>query len=190
MNNNTAERKGSETLPAAAKLMAFYLSRDRVLSLLDTERLPPLHLQALQGADVPMATAILSNAVGAHLLQAIAAGGVRTLQQMAVDGSLSEGVAFIYNGHFYGKGFGADNKKPALTLTEPLDEPLEGKKLVLEFSRNGLVNETAYTRMSGSTRLFAYAYVAEVTNDTVRAIPYAIGDLVTNHSPMLAPTEN
>jgi hypothetical protein len=187
MNNNTAEQKGSETLPAAAKLTAFYLSRDRVLSLLDTERLPPLHLQALQGVDVPMATAILSNAVGAHLLQAIAAGRVRTLQQMAVDGSLSEGVPFMYNGHFHGKGFGADNKGPALTLTEQLDEPLEGKKLVLEFSRNGLVNDTAYTRMSGSTRLFAYAYVAEVTNDTVRAIPYAIGDLVASPSAISLP---
>lgn len=178
---------GSETLPAAAKLMAFYLSRDRVLSLIDTEKLQPLHLQALQGADVPMATSILTNAVGAHLLQAIAAGGVRTLQQMAVDGSLTEGVPFIYNGHFYGKGFGADNKKPGLKLTEQLDEPLEGKKLILEFSKNGLVNDTAYTRMSGSTRLFAYAYVAEITDDTVRAIPYAIGDLVTRRTPMSLP---
>ena len=110
MNNNTAEQIGTETLPAAARLMAFYLSRDRVLSLLDTEKLPPLHLQALQGAGVPMATAILTNAAGAHLLQAIAAGNVRTLQQLAVDGSLRQGVQFIYNGHFYGKGFGVDYK--------------------------------------------------------------------------------
>ena len=79
MNKNTAEQNGSETLPAAAKLMAFYLSRDRVLSLIDTDKLPPLHLQALQGVDVPMATAILTNAVGAHFLQAIASSGVRTL---------------------------------------------------------------------------------------------------------------
>lgn len=187
MNNNTPGQEGEQPLPAGAKLMAFYLSRDRVLSLIDTERLPPLHLQALQGADVPMATAILTNAVGAHLLQAIAAGGVRTLQQLAIDGCLTDGTPFIYNGHFFGKGFGADNKKPGLTLTEQLDEPLEGKKLVLEFSKNGLVNETAYTRMSGSTRLFAYAYVAEITDDTVRAIPYAIADLVTSRSPMALP---
>ena len=187
MNNNTAERAKPETLPATAKLMAFYLSRDRVLSLIDTAKLSPLHLQALQGVDVPMASAVLSNAVGAYLLEAIASGDVRTLQQMAVDGSLTEGVPFIYNGHFYGKGFGADNKKLGLTLTERLDEPLEGKKLILEFSKNGLVNETAYMRMSGSTRLFAYAYVAEITDDTVRAIPYAIGDLVTSRSAFSLP---
>ena len=52
MNNNTPGQEGEQPLPAGAKLMAFYLSRDRVLSLIDTERLPPLHLQALQGADV------------------------------------------------------------------------------------------------------------------------------------------
>ena len=173
--------------PTPAKLVAFYLSRDRVLSLVDTAKLPLLHMQALQGADVPMATAVLSNAVGAHLLEAIATGGVRTLQQLAVDGSLTQGIPFIYNGHFNGKGFGADNKKPSLTLTEQLDEPLECKKLVLEFSKNGLVNETAYTRMSGSTRLFAYAYVADITPDSVRAIPYAIGDLVLSRSAMSLP---
>ncbi len=188
MNNNPAEPiKGTANLPAAAKLMSFYISRDRVLSLLNPEGLPSLHLQALQGSDVPMAAAILTHAIGPHLFQSIAAGGVRTLQQLAIDGSLAAGVPFIYNGHFYGKGFGADSKNRALTLTERLDEPLEGKKLRLEFSKNGLVNDTAYTRMSGSTRLFVYAYVAEITDDTVRAIPYAIGDLVTINTPISLP---
>ena len=36
--------------PTPAKLVAFYLSRDRVLSLVDTAKLPLLHMQALQGA--------------------------------------------------------------------------------------------------------------------------------------------
>ncbi len=187
MSINRTNQAKPETLPATAKLMAFYLSRDRVLSLIDTAKLTPLHLQALQGVDVPMASAVLSNAIGAHLLEAIASGGIRTLQQMVVDGTLAEGMPFIYNGHFYGKGFDAQNKTAGLTLTERLDEPFEGKKLILEFSKNGLVNQTAYTRMSGSTRLFAYAYVAEITDDTVRAIPYAIGDLVTSRSAMPQP---
>jgi hypothetical protein len=175
------------SMPEAARLMAFYLSRDRVLSLVDTSKMPALHLQALQGANVPMASALLSNAIGEHLLKGIATGGVQTLQQLAVDGSLSVGSPFIYNGHFFGKGFGANNNKPGLTLTEKLDEPLDGKKLILEFSKSGLVNDTAYTRMSGSTRLFAFAYVADITEDAVRAVPYVIGDLVTSGSPMSLP---
>ncbi|MDG0853382.1 methyltransferase [Pelomonas puraquae] len=139
-------------------------------------------MQALQGFEVPMASALLSNSVGNYLLDAIATGEVRALQQLALDGSLAAGKPFIYNGHFYGKGFGANNKSRGLTLTEKLDDPLEGKKLVIEFSKNGLLNDTAYSRMSGSTRLFVYAYVAEITDDTVRGIPFAIGDLVT-HTP-------
>ncbi len=53
------------TEPSAiqARRTAFYLSRDRVLGLLGTERLPAHVLAALQGQDVVMASAILSNAV-------------------------------------------------------------------------------------------------------------------------------
>lgn len=162
--------------------MAFYLSCDRVLSLVNAGSLPPQIVHALQGKEVPMAAAILGSAVGSYLLEAIASGGVKTLQQLAVENAIQPGTQFIYNGHFYGKGFGAANKTPALRLAEKLDEPMAGKKLVLEFSKNGLVNETAYTRMAGSTRLFAFAYIADITADTIRAIPYAIGDLVTGHS--------
>lgn len=172
---------------ATARLMAFYISRDRVLSLVNTEELTPQVLGALQGEDVPMSSAILSSAVGSYVLDAIASGDVKTLQQLAVENAIQPGTPFIYNGHFYGKGFGYANKKPGLTLTESLNEPMEGKKLILEFSKKGLVNDTAYTRMSGSTRLFAFAYISEVTADTIRAIPYAIGDLVSSQSPMPMP---
>jgi hypothetical protein len=187
MNNNAAESGIATGASTTAKLVAFYLSRDRVLSLVNTEKLPLQVLQTLQGIDIPMGTAILSNAVGTYVLEAIASGGIQTLQQLAVEGTLRQGTQFIYNGHFYGKGFGADNKKPGLTLTERLLEPLDGMKLVLEFTKKGLVNDTAYTRMTGSTRLFAFAYVAHITSDVVRAIPYAIGDLVTSQSPMSLP---
>lgn len=177
----------AEPAPAPAtkaRLAAFYLSRDRVLGLLDAEHLPAHVLAALQGQDVSMASAILTNAVGRYLLEAIAAGRVKTLQQLAFDGSLKPGTPFIYDGHFYGKGFAYSNKTPALTLTEKLDEPLAGKKLVFEFSKDGLVNDTAYTRMSGSTRLFAYGYIAAVEADTIRALPFAVGDLVKGDSPL------
>ena len=134
-----------------------------------------------------MAAAILSNAVGSYVLGAIASRGAKTLHELAADNAVQPGTAFIYNGHFYGKGFGYSNKGPALTLTEKLAEPLEGKKLVLEFAKDGLVNETAFTRMSGPTTLFAFAYITEVTATMVRAVPYAIGDLITGHSPVPLP---
>ncbi|QPL48037.1 methyltransferase [Halomonas sp. A40-4] len=180
-------KQGVEALPTAAKLMAFYLSRDRVLGLLNPQHLPAHVVAALQGHDVQMSAAILSNAAGSYLLQTIAAGRVKTLPQLAFEGELKEGTPFIYNGHFTGKGFAATNKTPALNLTERLDEPLVGKKLVFEFSKNGLVNDTAYTRMSGSTRLFAFGYITGIDDTTIRAVPYVIGDLVASSHAMTSP---
>lgn len=168
-------------------MIAFYLSRDRVLGLLNTQRLPTHVFAALQGQDVQMSAAILSNAVGSYLLQAIATGGVKTLPQLAFEGCMVEGLPFIYNGHMTGKGFAATNKSPALSLTEKLDEPLAGKKLVFEFSKSGLVNYTAYTRMSGSTRLFAFGYIAGVDETTIRAVPYVVGDLVASSPAITSP---
>lgn len=166
------------SVAANGKLTAFYLSRDRVLGLLDTQRLPGQVVAALQGQSTAMSSAILSNVVGTHLLQAISAGSVKTLQQLAFEEGLHPGAVFIYDGHFYGKGFAYSNKSPALSLSEKLDEPLEGKSLIFEFAKDGLVNETAYTRMSGSTRLFAFGYITSVDTNAIRAVPYIIGDLV------------
>ncbi|WP_208453531.1 MULTISPECIES: methyltransferase [Burkholderia] len=185
--NNIAAREGMETIPIAAKLTAFYLSRDRVLGLLTLQHLPAHVMAALQGHDIQMSAAILSNVVGSYLLQTITAGRVTTLPQLAFEGKLKEGVSFIYNGHVTGKGFAVANKTPALSLTAKLDEPLSGRKLVFEFSKNGLVNDTAYTRMSGSTRLFAFGYIAEIDDTTIRAVPYVVGDLVASNHAMPSP---
>jgi hypothetical protein len=185
--NNIAAQDGTETIPTAAKLMAFYLSRDRVLGLLNPQHLPAHVMVALQGHDIQMSAAILSNVVGSYLLQTIAAGRITTLPQLAFEGKLKEGVSFIYNGHVTGKGFAAANRTPALSLTEKLDDPLTGKKLVFEFSKNGLVNNTAYTRMSGSTRLFAFGYIAGIDDTTIRAVPYVVGDLVASSHAMALP---
>jgi hypothetical protein len=159
-------------------ILAYYVSRDRLLSLLNPSALPPGLRASLAGQDVPMATAILSNSLGEYLFPKLAQGGCETIQQLALSEKLQPGVSFIYNGHFYGKGFAVSNKTSALCLSENLDEPLEGKTLVLEFSKNGLVNDTAYSRLSCSTRLFAYAYITEIDEKTIRAVPFIVGDLI------------
>ena len=177
----------TESSAVQAQLTAFYLSRDRVLGLLGSERLPAQVLAALQGQDVVMASAILSNAVGSHLLEAMASGGVKTLQQLAFEGKLQRGAQFIYNGHVTGKGFAYANKSPTLNLSEKLDEPLAGQRLLVEFSKDGLVNNTAYSRMAGSTRLFVFGYISDIDVTTVRTVPYVIGDLVDRRAGLSMP---
>ena len=168
---------GEESL-VNLRLIAFYLSCDRVMSLVNGRKMSPHIFNALKGMDIPMRTAILSNELGRIVFEAISSGRVLTLQQLAIKDSLQKGIPFIYSGHFYGKGFGGSNRTPHLSLSERLDGPLEGKRLILEFSKDSLINETAYSRLGGSTHLFSWAYVADITPDTIRAIPYVIGDLV------------
>lgn len=160
------------------QLATYYLSRDRVLGLLQVDRLPAHVLAALQGQDVSMATSVLSNAVGQYLVDAIAHGNVKTLPQLAFETRVQAGVPFIYDGHVCGRGFAERNRTPHLSLSAKLDEPLAGKQLVVEFSKGNLVNDTAWTRMKGATRLFVFGYIADVYATTIRAVPYAIGDLV------------
>jgi len=119
---NRSEESDDDPSPARpalldARLMAFYLSRERVLELLNPANLPAHIVMALESQDVQMAAAILSNAVGSYLLHAIAAGRVKTVPQLAFEGSLSEGAQFIYNGHVTEKGFGANNNTPTVSGT-------------------------------------------------------------------------
>jgi hypothetical protein len=171
-------------------LSAYYLSFDRVLGLLGNVQLPPAILAALRGGEIGMSKAILSHAVGRYLIDQIRTGKTRSLTQLAFAGDLKPGVQFIYEGHMFGKGFGA-TKSPHCHLYEKLDEPLSGRKLLVEFSKNGLVNDTAYTRLSGSVaRLFIFGYITKI-GETIRAVPYIIGDLTLRGgslAPFLTPS--
>jgi hypothetical protein len=160
------------------KLYAYYISTTRVLSLLNPRTVPADIIAALKGEDVYMRSALLSNSLGEYLFNAIASKDIKTLQQLAMEGTLERGTPFIYDGHVYGKGFGMANKGPALQLSKKLDGLLDGKTLLVEFAKDGLINQTAYSRLSGSTNLFVFAYLSEVDGESLRAIPYAIGDIV------------
>ena len=72
------------------------------------------------------------------MLDTIASGGAKTLQELAAENAVHPGQHSFTTAISYGKGFGYSNKRPALTLTEKLAEPLRGKKLVLEFLREAL----------------------------------------------------
>ena len=189
-NVNGALQSARVALPILrqkAKLTAFYLSKDRVLTLMGSGGLPHFFLEELRRHDGSTPSAILSNELGSYLFDAIASGGIKSLQQLAYEQPLKTGTPFIYDGHVFGRGFAQRNKTPALSLTEKLDEPLAGKTLVVEFSKTGLLNSTAYTRLAGSTRLFVFGYVTDSNSDTIRAVPYVIGDIVQHDSFLQAP---
>ena len=122
--------------------------------------------------------AVLANVFGQYLLPYFQSENIYPFYRLISEGKLKPGVRFTYQGHFYGKGFGASNRTPHVSLSENISDALEGRKLLLEFSKSGLVTDTAYTRLSGSTNLFAFCSVTEINDEYLRAVPYLIGDLV------------
>lgn len=112
-----------------AKLTAYYLSKDRVLSLIGAGRFPAPLLAEMQRKDGSNPSAILSNELGSYLFEAIASGGIKSLQQLAYEQALKNGTPFIYEGNVRGQGFSQRNKTQVLSLTINLDEPLSGKTL-------------------------------------------------------------
>lgn len=157
---------------------SWYVSTQRLLELLDAQKLPVQVMQALQSPNPQSSRVILANLLGPQLLEFLRVEGVQPFYRLAAEGRLSPGIKFTYQGHFYGKGFGASNRSPHVSLSENVGDILPGKKLVIEFSKSGIVTDTAYTRLSGSTNLFAFCSVTEVGEDIIRAVPYVIGDLI------------
>ena len=159
-------------------IRAWYVSPQRLLELFDLNQLPPHVAQALQSPDPAQSRMVLANLLGPQLLDYLRTERVFPFYRLAAEGRLSPGVRFTYQGHFYGKGFGERNRISLVSLSENVSDILPGKKLQVDFSKNGLVTETAYTRLSGSTNLFAFCSLAEIDGELVRAVPYLVGDLV------------
>jgi len=165
---------------------AWYVSNHRLLELLDIYSLPPQILQALQSPNPAQSKFILANLLGPQLLSYLRKENIHPFHRLAAQGLLRPGIPFTYQGHFYGKGFGASNRTPHVSLSENVNEVVPGKKLLIEFSKSGLVTDTSYTRMSGSTNLFAFCSLTEINEKEIKAVPYLVGDLVDNKNSGIA----
>lgn len=159
-------------------IRAWYVSIPRLLELLVVDKLPPYIQSSLRSPDIASSKVILANMLGPQLLDYLRKEKIYPFYRLVSEGRLTLGVRFTYQGHFYGKGFGASNRSPHVSLSENVNEIIPGKKLLIEFSKSGLVTDTAYTRLGGSTNLFAFCSVTEINDEFVRAVPYLIGDLV------------
>ena len=158
------------------------MSTPRLLELIDLARLPTEMQQALLSPDSHSSRVVLANALGPQLIKYLQGAKVMPLHRLAIEGKLRPGISFTYEGHLYGKGFGANNTTPHVSLSENLGDVSPGKKLVIEFSKNGIITDTAYTRLSGSTNLFAFCSIVDISNSQIRAVPYLVGDLVERSS--------
>lgn len=167
---------------SSVAVRAWYVSTPRLLELVGLDMLPPEMQRALLAPDSQSSRVILANALGPQLIEYLQSAEVMPLHRLAVEGQLRPGIPFTYHGHLYGKGFGVDNRTPHVSLSENLGDILPGKKLVIHFSKNGIITDTAYTRLSGSTNLFAFCSLVDISDSQIRAVPYLVGDLVERSS--------
>lgn len=127
----------------------------------------------------------LAALVGGPVFQWIKTKRIGVFHQLAVRGQLKVGAMFVYQGHLYGKGFGAHHHSPLVSLSKDVSEHVSGRRLTIQFSKSGITTDTAYTRLGGSTNLFAFCSVTKITSKQVYAVPYIIGDLIERHSALL-----
>jgi hypothetical protein len=87
--------------------------------------------------------AVLANMFGPTISDFLQEQNGFPFYRLAIEQKLRTGVPFTYDGHFYGKGFAVRNKSSLLSLSEDVNEVLPGKRLFIEFSKSGLVTDTA-----------------------------------------------
>lgn len=163
----------------------WYLSTQRTLELIDPKTIPPMFVDALRSPDPANSRALLANMIGPHLWEHIVDSGVHALYRLIAENRITQGTRFIHQGHFTGKGFGLSNKGSLVSLSANISDALPGKKLVIDFSKSGLLTDTAYSRLGGSTNVLAYCTVTEVDRTQIKAVPYLIGDLIENTGTMI-----
>jgi hypothetical protein len=119
--------------------------------------------------------------VGGPVFQWIGRKKIPTFHQLAATDQLAVGRMFVYQGHFFGKGFGFHHKSPLVSLSENVTDHVPNHRLVVEFSKSGITTDTAYTRLGGSTNLFALCTITKIAANRIHSVPYIIGDLVERH---------
>lgn len=161
-------------------IRSWYVSNHRIIELLSSEKIPEHVMHALRHPDSQNSKLALAHILGDQILDFLRKQKIYPLHRLVAEGRLKAGMPFTYQGHLYGKGFGYKNRTPLVSLYENIDKILPGKKLVIEFSKTGLVTDTAYSRLTGSTNLFAFCSITEIDGDAIRAVPYVVGDLIEN----------
>jgi len=161
-----------------ASLRCWYVSIVRMLELVSAKGSNSQELYALQNSNEQWSRIFLANTFGKSLLEEIERRMVPPLQSLAAEGRIQKGQDFILNSTYQGKGFGASNRGQSVSLSSNISEFSDRKKLLIEFSKSGLITDTAYSRLNERANLFVYGSVTEVSGETVKAVPYVVADLI------------
>lgn len=161
-----------------AGMRCWYISISRILELVRAKGPDSEELLALQNFDHQWSRMFLANIFGRSLLQEIERRMVPPLQSLAAEGRIRRGQDFILSSLYQGKGFGSSNRGQSISLSSNVSQFSDQKRILIEFSKSGLITDTAYSRLGERANLFVYGSITEIEGDTIKAVPYVVADLV------------
>jgi len=168
----------TSTLTSEIIIRAWYVSRQRIVELIDPKSFDETTLNALHGPREWFTPGNLASLVGGPVYEWIKQQRIPTFHELALRKQLKEGSMFVYEGHLYGKGFGVSNKSPLVSLSKDVSEHVPGHRLIVGFGKAGITTDTAYTRLGGSTHLLVLGSITKIADGKIHAVPYIIGDLI------------
>ncbi len=174
-------------------LTAWYLNPSRICQLLDQDTLNEyLKMANSQKGPVFYATDVgnARNAIKHELERWLHSNQVPSLGELILSkGTLRSGQLFTVYQDFYGKGLSKYRNRQGPLPRDAIAElhsksKFEDKrKLRILFSPENLMSASAWSRLSGHTRLFCFCYIETFNGEEIIARPYLIGDVHTGLEP-------
>lgn len=159
-------------MPDASSFIMFYMSIQRACALLGLGT-GEMYIASTD----PLARLAWLHNMQRYLLAKISGEKTPFLSELIQSGEAKAGRTFIHHGPFRGKGFSHRNRSGQLFMTSQPSESLK-HTLVLNFGRDGLLNDTAWSRLGARAPAFVIAYITATDGENISAVPIAIGDLV------------
>ncbi len=171
-------------------LQCWYMQEERVLSLLGARQLEGCMAAMRQASEIGedfVRRATIEVILKGEIVAWLSSNEVETIGQQLISGSIRPGNLFTLFQDFYGRGLSyrslESGRRKAAQVAElyaKLDTYGFPGIIHIPFSVEHLRTNTAFSRLSGHTRLFVFGYIEEIKANEIQAHAYLIADLITN----------
>lgn len=167
-------------------LTAWYINPSRIAQLIGAHNLKnaAISLQSVSGPQDPLSEASISRYTLQDALERfIAIERFPSYEELSITGRLTHGSIFQIYQRFYCRGLSKYTKDypnvpiQAVAEIHTKTESDNNRKLRILYHPNKLTTDSAWGRLSGSSRLYSLASIESVEANEVKARPYIIGDL-------------
>lgn len=156
-------------------LRAWYVSEHRLPELFQGEH-KAFFEQRMAHFDSHYRKVYLANLLAEPVIRFIQANQVKPLHDLISMQRLVSGSLFVFDGAFHSKGL-TTLESPLVTLTSRKNSFPDDYRLLLNFSKSGLVTTTAFSALAGTKHLFELATIQNVNGKLLECVPFIVGNL-------------